>query len=1030
MADAQVESIANRYRSGSVLGEGGMGVVYRAYDRLTGRDVALKSIAVDPSALAYNSRATNRDYHLSLAREFRILASLRHPHIIDVLDYGFDHQPFFTMVLIENARTFTEACHAATRPEKLHLLRQLLQAMQYLHRRGIIHRDLKPHNILVTEEGTVQVVDFGLAIEHGARQKMAGTIFYVAPEILQGHPATYASDLYSLGMIALESLTGRYPLAYADEEALVRRILVDEIDVTDTDIPLNLQAFLSRMLHKDPNQRTVDLQTMIDDLQDETALAIENVAVQESYISAARFVGREDELRELQLALRQIRSRRGASGMWLVRGEAGVGKSRLVDELRIRASVQPDVLVLEGVAAEDGGLPFQMWRSVVSKLLLHSEVNSLQAGVLKDVVSNIDRLLQRPVEDAPPIAGRAYWQRLSNTLLQLFQQQQMTMLLILEDLQWASESLKLLQHLRMYMDDLPGLMILGTFREEAAEEVEGALPGAHILPLSRLSEQEVTELSGSILGMTGQQEQILDLLNRETEGNTFFIVEVIRDLAESSGGLQLIGSKTLPGSIFTGGMYDLLVRRMARIPKAYLPISRTAAVMGRLIDTDILHHLFPRRQVQDWLYLCNASSILTVDEQTWWFSHDKIRESILLDTPENEQPRIHRQVATAIEHIYPGSSDYDRVLVMHWQAAGDVERLMTYLIPVTRRMVEITDEHETAQQWLHDGLAILPDDDPRRVTLLILLAISYDRTGRLDVGEMAVREAIPRAVAAEDRPSQLLAISVLGLLLIRLGRFAEAEEFLAAAVELAAQVDAPMETARAHNHIGLGYVYRGQSHQAIHHYQQSIAVYQRIDEEWGAAMTLNNLGMEYARLRDYNRSLSTLQQGYTIRERAGDQWGMASSLNNIGLVATWNGDYQGARDYLQRSLAIYRSIGAKRDIANALANLSFVELHLNAAGVKALLDEGIRLAYEVGSTPIVLELLAGYAWYMFRQGRVLRAGRLVAMITEHPTFNIEVQEKLDEWLPQMQQDLTPTQKTMIASLSLDFDTTLKAIIED
>ena len=67
---------------------------------------------------------------------------------------------------------------------------------------------------------------------------------------------------------------------------------------------------------------------------------------------------------------------------------------------------------------------------------------------------------------------------------------------------------------------------------------------------------------------------------------------------------------------------------------------------------------------------------------------------------------------------------------------------------------------------------------------------------------------------------------------------------------------------------------------------------------------------------------------------------------------------------------------------------------------------------------------------MFRPGRVLGAGRLVAMITEHPTFNIEVQEKLDEWLPQMQQDLTPTQKTMIASLSLDFDTTLKAIIED
>ncbi|MEM6530047.1 MAG: serine/threonine-protein kinase, partial [Chloroflexota bacterium] len=500
MADAQVKTVANRYRLNGILGEGGMGVVYRAHDRLTGQVVALKSIAIDPARLAYNSRTSNRDHHLSLAREFRLLASLRHPYIIDVLDYGFDHQPFFTMELIEEARTLTEASRSVPIKDRLALFGQLLQAMQYLHRRGIIHRDLKPHNILITTQDNVRVVDFGLAIEHGARQKMAGTIAYVAPEILQGYPATFASDIYALGMLAIEVLTGFYPLADAGEEMLVEHILLDEIDIDSTAVPDALKPFLREMLLKDPLQRMADLQPLIDALHTLTGTPAENTAIQESYISAARFVGRADELKQLERQLRFLRSGRATSNLWLIPGEAGVGKSRLVDELRIRASVLPDVLVLEGTAAESVGLPFQMWRPVVSKLLLYSEVNAQQASILKTIVSRIDSLLQSPVENPRPITGRSYWQRLGDALLDLFIQQQMTVLLILEDLQWAMESLRLLQHLNAHLDEMPRLMIVGTYRAEAIVDIERALAGASILPLERLSGDEIVELSASILG--------------------------------------------------------------------------------------------------------------------------------------------------------------------------------------------------------------------------------------------------------------------------------------------------------------------------------------------------------------------------------------------------------------------------------------------------------------------------------------------------------------------------------------------------
>jgi serine/threonine protein kinase len=156
--------VNNRYQLIDLLGEGGMGAVYRALDRLTGETVALKHVAVSPGQLQFASR-TDQDPALALAQEFEVLASLRHPHIIAVRDYGFDadHRPYFTMDLLENATTIIEAGHDRLVEFKINLIQQMLLALMYLHRRGIVHRDLKPGNALV-KGGMVKVLDFGLSV--------------------------------------------------------------------------------------------------------------------------------------------------------------------------------------------------------------------------------------------------------------------------------------------------------------------------------------------------------------------------------------------------------------------------------------------------------------------------------------------------------------------------------------------------------------------------------------------------------------------------------------------------------------------------------------------------------------------------------------------------------------------------------------------------------------------------------------------------------------------------------------------------
>src|SRR5690606_38838084 len=158
----------------------------------------------------------------ALAQEFRALASLRHPHIISVLDYGFDDddgQPYFTMELLLAVEPLRRASAGRCSRCKAVLVAELLRGLRYLRRHGIVYRGLKPDNVLVQDrDGTprVKLLDFGIAQLHTAgRAALAGTIDYMAPELIKGDQPSMAADMYALGVMAYEMFAGTHPYLQA-----------------------------------------------------------------------------------------------------------------------------------------------------------------------------------------------------------------------------------------------------------------------------------------------------------------------------------------------------------------------------------------------------------------------------------------------------------------------------------------------------------------------------------------------------------------------------------------------------------------------------------------------------------------------------------------------------------------------------------------------------------------------------------------------------------------------------------------------
>lgn len=641
----------------------------------------------------------------------------------------------------------------------------------------------------------IKVVDFGIAVQETQAHKLqgtaAGTLEYMAPELLFGRPPSVAADLYAVGVLAYELLTGQFPFERKSRTQLLAQVLGTRAEMTLPDhiaamfasgtadlavdgeappqdlranfeahlatLEPRLQTFLRQLLAREPAERYRDATAALDEVNRvlQVPLPLETTEIRESFLQASRLIGRDAELARFELAIDGALKSAGCAV--LLGGESGVGKSRLLEEIRALALVR-GMLVMRGHAVAAAGQPCQVWLEVLRHLCLYIDLTDQEAGVLKSLLPDLPVQLGRAVPDATHLDAQASQSRLLGIAESMLARLTLPSLIILEDLHWAdADSLALLRRVAGSVSKQP-LVILASYRSDERPDLPAALPMLETWPLRRLTSEGIAELAAAMVGKTAQDPKLLALLDSEAAGNPHFIVEIFRVLAESAGGLDAIDQGTLKQKLFSGGIREVLRRRLERVPAAARPMLRLAAVAGRQLDLRVLGALEP--QLDELLRICAAVAVLEVSDRAWRFSHDRLRERLLADIPEDEKRLLHLRFAAALEKIAVDEPGNAAVLAYHYRQGADPER--------SARYAALAGEQALHSGALSEAVALLTGarelqtqlSRPRieRARVLRLLASALWGLGRLGEGLPIMEEAL--ALLGEPPPSSALQVGV------------------------------------------------------------------------------------------------------------------------------------------------------------------------------------------------------------------------------------------------------------------------------
>jgi hypothetical protein len=708
-----------RYKVTKKLGEGGRGIVFKAEDTRLGRTVAIKVI---------KGEGLDQESFARFEQEAKATAGLSHPNIVAIYDIGQEGESHYLILEFVDGPNLSglissqpgARCDAAT---TLRIGSQVCQALEYAHSHGILHRDIKPENIMITSAGLPKLMDFGLARALGGpnltqRGVIVGTPSYLPPEQALGKRSDTRSDLYSLGCVLYEMVTGKPPFR-GDEPVKVIFSHINDLPMMPRklapEIPAALEQVILKLLAKDPDQRYQSASELFQALKSvkeeaEAGPAFVGMPTEEKAAEkmptpeprwAQALVDREQEIRILRARLDA--ALRGEGSLVFITGEAGIGKTRLAYELRSYAKLRGAQCLMSKGGEREGAVPYQPWSDIIKEyarwappLLVFKAVGTFATELVK-LVPDLGEKLGTIPSSAPAPSVQQHV-RLYEAVTQFFVNisKEVPLVLFLDDLQWLDDaSMALLHHMARAIN-AEHLLVVGAYRDlELDDQRSLSRSVAEInrerlsstLPLKRLAFDHVLQMIRQTFGEKVPDE-LPDLIYGKTEGNPFFVEEVLRSLVEEGAVYPVEkgwGVKDLSQVHVPRGIKEVLGKRLECLDEACCHVLSAAAVIGREFSFPMLREVtgLGENELIDIIDKCLQARLVVarhiLGEEVYAFADTQLRDVLYEDISPIRRRRQHMKVGEAVERVYAKKiDDYLEALAYHFLEGNDLSKAIDY----------------------------------------------------------------------------------------------------------------------------------------------------------------------------------------------------------------------------------------------------------------------------------------------------------------------------------------------------------------
>jgi len=740
--------LADRYEILAELGRGGMGVVYRAKDPVLNRDVAVKLIP--PGNLT-------KDAEERFQREAQIVAQMDHPSIVPIYDLGrHDGSLFFVMPVLANTNLRQLLREGSLRlGDVLDVGTQVADALDYSHARGIVHRDIKPENIMTSRDDTghvrARVMDFGLALATTEDRltktgTLVGTVVYFSPEQVTSRSFDGRSDVYALGTVLYECLAGEPPFAGEVQAVLYRIVheLPQSMRSLGADVSEELEAAVLQCLAKDPEKRpkraghvAEALRRYRSKLRDEDfgrSVVFTASRMLPRPAAAAPFIGREKEMAELQRRLHAAIA--GECEFVVLAGEPGIGKSRLVDELKSLARARK-IRVLSGRFVEhDRAFAHQGFCELIQDYFRSKDTGLSETSrpdftdlagdllALFPVLSEIGELRAAASSDSGTVkAGDrkaedkiAIFELIARTLTRIAGGK--PLLLALEALHGAQLSIEALQYVARRLGPTPTL-IVGTYRQTEVDKRHPLVkmlesfrgdPRFAALTLGPLTPSEHRALVELAAGGGKLSDDLAGRLLAATEGNPLFTKELVRSLLDSggiarddSGTLNLSGATGISSDVLPETIQQAVEARIERLPEDVRDVLSIASVLGKSFEFKDLESVAEDAKGLDEAVDRLVKEGLLEEEREsrgdrLAFASGIVRDVLYGALSRRKRRTLHRTYADLLEKRHQGRLDRVYPELVHHFSEGDVPgKAVDYSLKLAKKSLDAFSPEEAAR---------------------------------------------------------------------------------------------------------------------------------------------------------------------------------------------------------------------------------------------------------------------------------------------------------------------------------------------